>query len=84
MKDYGLRQPSRPSNIPAYAETCLQALVANGLNAKISLGGAFGLLHYLDYRPTHDVDAWWDASSTTEDKTRVVQVIEDALSTALH
>jgi hypothetical protein len=27
-------KPRRPTNIPAYAETCLQALVASGLNEK--------------------------------------------------
>jgi len=71
--------PRRPTNIPIHAETCLQALVEHGLNAKISLGGAFGLLHYLDYRPTHDVDAWWDASATMHEKDRVIEVIETAL-----
>jgi hypothetical protein len=73
-------KPHRPTHIPAYAEICLQALVANGLNDKISLGGAFGLLHYLDYRPTHDVDAWWDISATTQEKEQIVEVIETALS----
>jgi hypothetical protein len=43
-------EPTRPTNIPRHAEVCLQALVADGLNQKISLGGTFGLLHYLDYR----------------------------------
>lgn len=80
MKNNDVMQPRRPTSIPTYAEICLQALVANGLNANISLGGAFGLLHYLDYRATHDVDAWWDAFATTEDKDRVVEVIEAALS----
>jgi len=61
-----------------YAEACLQALAASGLGDKLSLGGAFGLLHYLDYRPTHDVDAWWVSSATEKDRRRVVEVIEEA------
>ncbi len=73
-------QPCHPTHIPIYAEECLRALVANGLNDKISLGGAFGLLHYLDYRPTHDVDAWWDPSATSEEKEQVIQVIEKTLN----
>jgi hypothetical protein len=73
-------QPSRPTNIPIYAEACLQALVSNQLNDRISLGGAFGLLHYLDYRSTHDVDAWWNTSTTTQDKEQVIKIIETALS----
>lgn len=73
-------EPRRPTYIPDYAETCLRALVVSGLNEKISLGGAFGLLHYLDYRPTHDVDAWWESATTTQERTQVVQVIETALT----
>jgi predicted nucleotidyltransferase component of viral defense system len=44
------------------------------------LGGALGLLHYLDYRSTHDADAWWDASATTEDRQQVIQLIEATLA----
>lgn len=69
----------RPTHLPNYAERCLQALAANGLGDKISLGGAFGLLHYLDYRPTHDVDAWWESSATSNDQRRVIEVVEAAL-----
>lgn len=72
-------KPRRPTNIPRYAEACLQALVDQGLNDKISIGGAFGLLHYLDYRSTHDVDAWWNVSASTQEKERVIRVIEGAL-----
>lgn len=49
------------------------------MGKKISLGGALGLLHYLDYRPTHDVDAWWDASATAEDQRQVIQLLETML-----
>jgi hypothetical protein len=79
MGNQDWRQPERPLNIPGYAEACLRALVASGLNDKISLGGAFGLLHYLDYRPTHDVDAWWAPSATSQEKEQVAEVIEAAL-----
>jgi hypothetical protein len=58
VSHYTNMQPHRPTHLPDYAEVCLQALAHQGLGSKISLGGAFGLLHYLDYRPTHDVDAW--------------------------
>jgi hypothetical protein len=43
------------------------------------LGGALGLLHYLDYRHTHDVDAWWVPSVTAQDREEVLKVIVDAL-----
>ena len=79
MNSSDVVQPRRPAHMPDYAEVCLRALAANGLGEKISLGGAFGLLHYLDYRPTHDVDAWWIPSATAEDRSQVVRVIEATL-----
>jgi len=72
-------QSRPPKHIPEYAEACLQALAASGLGEKISLGGGFGLLHYLDYRSTHDVDAWWVPTATAEDRRRVISVLEAAL-----
>jgi len=79
MSHSGVMQPRRPAHMPDYAQACLHALAANGLGEKISLGGAFGLLHYFDYRPTHDVDAWWVPSATAEDQQQVVRVIEATL-----
>jgi hypothetical protein len=52
-------QPTRPTQLSKYAEATLEALAAAGLGHKLSLGGALGLQHYLEYRFTHDVDAWW-------------------------
>ena len=72
-------QSRPPKHIPEYAEACLQALAASGLGEKISLGGGFGLLHYLDYRSTHDVDAWWVPTATAEDRTKVINVLEATL-----
>jgi len=71
--------PRRPSRLPKYSELCLRALVDNGLADSISLGGAFGLLHYLDYRETRDVDAWWSTAATGQDRRRLVSVLEATL-----
>ncbi len=71
--------PRRPAHLSEYSRICLQALVEHGLAERISLGGALGLLHYYDYRPTHDVDAWWAEESTEAEQQRVIQVIEAAL-----
>lgn len=79
MSESKPRGPSRPTHVSPHAEACLQALAASGLGDRISLGGAFGLLHYLDYRPTHDVDAWWVSSATEKDRRRVVEAIETVL-----
>jgi len=79
MNQGAVIQPRRPIHVSEYAEICLRALEAHGLGDKVSLGGALGLLHYLDYRPTHDVDAWWVASATSQDQSEVLRVIEAAL-----
>jgi hypothetical protein len=57
----------------------LAALAAAGLGHVISAGGALGLLHYLDYRTTHDVDAWWTPATLPEDRERVLAILEAAL-----
>lgn len=70
---------AKPSHISNYAEITLRALVKHNLGHCISLGGAFGLLHYLDYRPTYDVDAWWEPDLTTLQQEHVIHVIETTL-----
>jgi len=79
MDDNRKMSPRRPTHLPDYAEFCLRALTDRGLGGKISIGGALGLLHYLDYRPTHDVDAWWSPSATAEERDQVIEVIEAVL-----
>ncbi len=74
-------EPSRPRHTPEYAELCLGAVTRSDLGDRISIGGAFGLLHYHDYRPTDDVDAWWEAAATEDDRQRVIDAIHDALQT---
>ena len=72
-------QPRKPDHLPAYSEACLRAVVAHGVADRISVGGAFGLLHYLDYRTTRDVDAWWMESAGLSERNEVIQVIERTL-----
>src|SRR5437870_3338550 len=72
-------QPVRPSRVPEFAEACLDAISSSGLGRWISLGGAFGLAHYLEYRETHDVDAWWIESAGTEQRQQIARVLETAL-----
>lgn len=69
-----------PKNVSEYAKLTLKNLSIHNLGGKISLGGAFGLLHYLDYRSTYDVDAWWMPDITTAEQDVVLNVIEDTLS----
>ena len=68
-------RPQCPTHLSEYAEACLLALVESGLSHAISLGGAFGLLHYYDYRPTHYVNAWWTDLATSDMRQRVVEAV---------
>jgi hypothetical protein len=70
----------RPRHLPELAAECLGELARAGLGACISLGGATGLLHYLDYRPTNDVDAWWTPSASPTDRDNVIRLVEECLA----
>jgi len=74
-------QPHQPSQVSPYAVACLSALVEANLAERISLGGALGLFHFIDYRSTHDVDAWWYGSLTDRQKQEVAEVLETTLAT---
>jgi hypothetical protein len=63
-----------------YADACFQALIRQGLGDKISLGGALGLSYYIEYRPTHDVDAWWSPSAGEVDRRKVVSLLQETLN----
>jgi len=73
-------QPQQPSHLSPYARACLEALVKANLAVRISLGGALGLFHYIDYRLTRDVDAWWSETVTEKQRQAVVQLLETTLS----
>jgi len=65
----------KPLQLDPLAEKLLDRLAGRPEASEIVLGGYFALRHYLDYRRTHDIDAWWRtrANSATE------QVIEQAM-----
>lgn len=71
--------PQPPKQVSEYAEACLQALAAEGYGDKLSLGGAFALAYYFEYRTTHDVDAWWDDKATSDEREAVILCLEEAL-----
>ena len=71
--------PRRPQHVPEYAQACLDALAVSGLGSHISMGGAFGLAHYYEYRPTHDVDAWWVEPVSSDQRQAIAGSLERAL-----
>ncbi len=74
-----MRTSKRPTQISEPALACLDAIAASGLGERLSLGGAFGLAHYFEYRTTHDVDAWWREPVTAEERQKIIRVLEEAL-----
>src|SRR5881628_3982489 len=72
--------PVLPKQVSDFARACLDTLSSSGIGGHLSLGGAFGLAHYLEYRETHDVDAWWIEPISPAQKERVARELEGALS----
>ncbi|MDB6118618.1 MAG: hypothetical protein JWO08_2399 [Verrucomicrobiaceae bacterium] len=52
-------QPKAPKNLNPLARELLESLAGHAEAAEIVLGGGVALSHYLEYRDTVDVDAWW-------------------------
>lgn len=73
-------EPRKPTHLSPLAERCLEALAERGLGHRISVGGAVGLLHFLDYRTTNDLDAWWQREATGAERREVEEVVIAALS----
>ena len=72
-------QPTPPVQLPPHTRECFDALAQANCGRFISIGGAFGLAHYFEYRTTHDVDAWWVEPVTTTQRRQVTAVLESVL-----
>ena len=59
-------EPHRPRDIDSFALAFLQRLQDDPNAGAFVLGGYFALKHYLDYRTTNDIDAWWAAGVESE------------------
>lgn len=68
-------QPTTPKNLNPLARELLERLAGHPEAAEIVLGGGVALSHYLEYRDTVDVDAWWK----TEQRTEVMTFIEGCM-----
>jgi hypothetical protein len=79
VQAFTTRQPPRPTHLSDHAGVCLEALAREGLGDQISLGGALGLLHNIDYRPTHYIDAWWSPSATEQRQEEAIRAVKHAL-----
>lgn len=73
-------RPEKPQYLSEYAALCLEALSRSGLAGRLFLGRAVGLMHYYEYRTTHDVDAWWIRSTDQRERQEVVALLEGTLA----
>ena len=59
-------EPTPPKSLNPYARELLDALAGHPEAAEIVLGGGVALSHYLEYRGTVDLDAWWRGAVSPE------------------
>lgn len=67
--------PKVPQNLNPFSRELLESLAGHAEAAEIVLGGGVALSHYLEYRQTVDLDAWWRASPRPE----VLAFVEKAM-----
>lgn len=56
--------PKPPSRLGPFAREVLEFLAGHDEAAEIVIGGGIALAHYVDYRDTFDLDAWWAVAPT--------------------
>jgi hypothetical protein len=56
--------PTLPKHLNPYARELLESFGGHQEAAEIVLGGGVALSHYLEYRDTVDVDAWWRGTAS--------------------
>jgi len=65
-----------PAGIDPLADRILQGLAALPEASEIVLGGYLALQHHLDYRKTHDIDAWWRVRATPTAERAILAVMQ--------
>lgn len=65
-----------PAGIDPLADRILQRLAGRSEASEIVLGGYLALQHHLDYRETHDIDAWWRVRSTPAAERAILAVMQ--------
>ena len=70
-------EPKKPAHPDPFAVAFLERLQDRPEAEQFVLGGYFALKHYLDYRSTGDVDAWW----LSREDPRALAAVRDAFAT---
>lgn len=72
-------KPIIPKHLDPLALGILEKLSQNPESRFIVLGGYFALKHYLDYRETKDIDAWWLQGLQESDQKRIFSKLKEAI-----
>ena len=59
-------RPKPPQNLNPFSRELLESLAGHAEAAEIVIGGGVALSHYLEYRDTVDLDAWWRTTPNPE------------------
>jgi len=68
-------KPKPPQNLHPLSRQLLESLAGHAGAAEIVIGGGVALSHYLEYRDTVDLDAWW----RTVPRSEVLAFLETAM-----
>ena len=68
--------PVKPASIDPIAGAVLERLAGKAEAGEIILGGYFALQQYLNYRRTHDIDAWWRSAPTLAAEARIREAMQ--------
>ncbi len=74
-------EPTRPPGLDPLVVEILERLRAYPEANDVVLGGHLALKHYLDYRTTHDIDAWWAKESTSDSQRLALDRLRDIVKT---
>jgi len=68
-------QPKVPGSLNPFAAEVLAALKDHPESCAITIGGGVALQHYVDYRQTVDLDAWWAGEARAEARRLIRDVV---------
>ncbi len=68
--------PKQPERLDPLAREVLEQLCGQEFASEIIIGGGVALQHYLPFRTTVDLDAWWQGSPTEASRNLLLSVMQ--------
>jgi len=72
-----LPPPQRPARLSIYAREALEGLQGRAVASEVVIGGGIALAHYVEYRETHDLDAWWATAPSPAALATMLEVMSE-------